>query len=242
MSTWEEIKFDSKRREVMESLRSEPYVIKDMFSSKDIDTIKQLEQEYRQVDKHRNVKNTQYKDNDEIVHFLQERLVPYIGEYVRHGGNYFRTSFPFCVHTDTGKYPALKEDMIPYKNVVIPLIETSKNAPCKTVIFHQRHYGEASHFLRGPLLREGTPDWNHKIVDYEHLENYTNNPFNAKDYIDFLTHLPYNNLYGLSMSHVFDWNVGSAMIFDSSLLHSSNDFFPDTAEKHALNIFTAKQL
>ena len=72
---------------------------------------------------------------------------------------------------------------------------------------------------------------------YNHNKSVIN-----KDYIAFLTHLPYNNLYGLSMSHVFDWNVGSAMIFDSSLLHCSNDFFPDTAEKHALNIFTAKKL
>ena len=55
----------------------------------------------------------------------------------------------------------------------------------------------------------------------------------------FLTHLPYNNLHGLSVECVYEWNIGDIIIFDCTQLHSSNDFTSkgSSSPKFALSYF-----
>ena len=144
---------------------------------------------------------------------------------------------PFFVHTDTGKEEV--NNLLPYKNIVVPLTQSSKDQPCYTVLFKQRWYGQSCMFWKGPLFKKSKTDYNYKLEDYSTLENFTNRNMSINEYTNFLTHLPYNNLHGLSVECVYEWNIGDIIIFDCTQLHSSNDFTSkgSSSPKFALSYF-----
>ena len=154
-----------------------------------------------------------------------------------HGGNYFQTNVPFYVHTDTSKNEI--PGIIPYKNIVVPLTQSTEEHKCYTVVFKQRWFGEATMFWKGPVFLTAKSNYNHKVEDYTMLENYTGTDISVGDYTRFLTHLPYNNLHGLSVHSVYEWNIGDIIIFDCTQLHSSNDFTTsgNVTPKFALSYF-----
>ena len=94
-------------------------------------------------------------------------------------------------------------------------------------------------FWKGPMFKKAKTDYNHKVEDYSHLEGYTGDNISINEYTRFLTHLPYNNLHGLSIESVHEWNVGDIIVFDCTQLHSSNDFTvsDNTTPKFALSYF-----
>lgn len=218
-----DIIFNRKVVDKLTEIVSQPYVLKGFFSKDDIAYINQQKENGIPVDKLGKVSNWKYDKNTEFKNWLEKKLQSTLDRsFTMHGGNYFQTNVPFFVHTDTGKNEV--EGMVPYKNVVVPLTQSTTNHPCYTVLFKQRWFGEATMFWKGPLFKTAKSNYNHKLEDYSMLESYTGKEIDINEYKKFVTHLPYNNLYGLSIDSVYEWNIGDIIVFDCTQLHSSNDF------------------
>jgi len=233
-----DVMFDKTRIEKLKQVSSDPLVVKNFFNSQEINYIIEQKEKSEQVGKLGKVTNWKYDKNIEFKDWLEQKLQKSLKhKFVMHGGNYFQTRIPFFVHTDTGKEEI--DNLLPYKNVVVPLTNSTPEFPCYTVTFKQRWFGQASMFWRGPMFISAKTDYNHKIEDYTLLENYTDKDFDVEHYQKFLTHLPYNNLHGLSLESAHEWNVGDIIIFDCTQLHSSNDFFSlgNKDPKFALSYF-----
>lgn len=186
----------------------------------ELEKIIEIREQSERVEKLHGVVNHKYRKSE------MDWLVQSLGlEGKITGGNYFQTPNPFHVHTDTGKRHDLGE-LDPKWNIVVPLME---DPDFKTVIFEQQWKGNASHFWIGSLFKYfPDPVYNERKSDLYGVENLTNKPFDVNDYINYMTHLPYENLYSMSIKQVVEWKLGEAIIFDSTLLHSSSNFTPKT--------------
>lgn len=232
-----DILFDQERIDKLKEIKEPPQVIHNFFSKEEIEYLISKQKEFEIVNKKGLVNNWRYSNQPEFVEWLENKFKTVLTrDFEMHGGNFFKTNIPFFVHTDTAK----DHDFVPYKNIVVPLIMQEDDHPCYTVMFKQRWYGEATMFWKGPMFLNGKPDYNHKVVDYSELEGYTNSNISVNDYTRFLTHLPYNNLHGLSTEMVLEWKLGSIIIFDCTQLHSSNDFtsMGSSNPKYALSYFS----
>ena len=213
-------------------LASSPRVCSNRLSENDIQWLLDKEQRLKEThfkQKQSNVKNVNV--DEELWEFVLEKVKDELPLPLhKTGGNYFRTITPFVVHTDTPH----EKDMVPYKNILIPLTTDSEN--CYTIMMTQRHYGVGAHFIKSDRYKNFTPDKNIKITDYTHLEHYTGKDFDKNLYEQYLTHMPYDNLHGLTFETAIGWKVGNIIIFDATQLHCSNNF--KSKEKHALSLFT----
>lgn len=232
-----DIMFDEIRINKLKEIKQDPQVIDNFFDKDEIEFLIAKQKEFETVNKQGAVNNWRYSNQPEFIEWLETRFKKVLSrDFEMHGGNFFKTNVPFFVHTDTAK----DHDFIPYKNIVVPLINPQENHPCYTVMFKQRWYGEATMFWKGPIFLSAKPDYNHKVVDYTELEGYTNKDISVDLYKRFLTHMPYNNLHGLSIDRVLQWKVGDILIFDCTQLHSSNDFtrYGSDLPKYALSYFS----
>ena len=55
--------------------------------------------------------------------------------------------------------------------------------------------------------------------DYSKIENINDHPFDEELHKKFMTHIPYENLHGLTVDKIVDWQEGSAFTFDRTQLH-----------------------
>lgn len=156
-----------------------------------------------------------------------------IGESLVWGSNIFRVEKPHIIHNDD--YHEKIYDI--YKTIVIPL-EISK--PTNFVVFDQ-------YYLDGPVKcfkgYENVPEtyYNKILTDYSDIVGYTDKPFNKQIYNEYLTHLPYDALHGLTVESIVRWQPGDAITFDMGKLHSAVDFTSQGIDyKIGYSIFTAK--
>ena len=56
----------------------------------------------------------------------------------------------------------------------------------------------------------------------EHIGMYGNKPFDKKIHEKFLKHEKIENLAGLEVEFVYEWELGSMLIFDRTNLHCSS--------------------
>ena len=63
-------------------------------------------------------------------------------------------------------------------------------------------------------------------------------PFKVEDYNKYLKHENIENLAGLEIEMVFEWEIGSMLIFDRTNLHCSSDKIE--GKKIGLTTFTKK--
>jgi hypothetical protein len=137
------------------------------------------------------------------------------GEIV--GGNYFSTPIPFFVHTDSGT-PDHKPDI----NLLIPLKEQDD---FNTVVFNQTYNGNGAHFYVGSTFKYfPDPVYNKRMDTYDEVEGLVDNDFNVDDYLNYLTHIPYAALNGLSIECVHKWKYGHGIIIPSNKLHCGGNF------------------
>ena len=212
-------------------LAGPPQVYENALTQNDIQWIKDKEKHLQlnyAIEKQANVKNVNV--DKELWTFITSKVN--LSSILKTGGNYFKTTTPFVIHTDTPH----EKDIVPFKNILIPL--TIGGGNCYTIFLKQRHYGVGAHFLKSKQYKEFTPDKNIKITDYTDLEHYTNKKFDKNIYNEYLSHMPYDNLDGLSLETIIEWQIGDIMVFDSTQLHCSNNFIDQTKEKHALSLFT----
>lgn len=156
-----------------------------------------------------------------------------IGESLVWGSNIFRVEKPHIIHNDD--YHEKIYDI--FKTIVIPL-EISK--PTNFVVFDQ-------YYLDGPVKcfkgYENVPEtyYNKILTDYSDIVGYTDEPFNKQIYNEYLTHVPYDALHGLTVESIVRWQPGDAITFDMGKLHSAVDFISQGIDyKIGYSIFTAK--
>jgi hypothetical protein len=146
----------------------------------------------------------------------------------------FQESYkPLKLHVDAGFN--LKD--IIYKQTLIPLSEFGE-----TIIFKNRFYGFSTNFTKNENeLLENNPDNFKKgknVRSNEHLNIFSEKPFNKKDHAEYLNHEDVENLKGLEIELIYKWNLGDLLIFDRTNLHCSSSNIKD--KKIGLTTFTKK--
>ena len=139
----------------------------------------------------------------------------------------------FQVHVDSGyNNPSVT------RGIIIPLV-------CEvgsTVFFNNYWQGDAAKFVRSEDPYQHVED-SHKqitnkdqrITDYSKIVNYTDQPFDKEIYNRYLTHVPYENLHGLTVDRIVNWSPGDIIVFDRKQLHCASN---EHDHKIGLSVFT----
>ena len=154
--------------------------------------------------------NLKTEDNNEIYGLFQESYNP-IGLHIDGGFNL--------------------EDII-YKQSLIPLTPTGS-----TVIFKNRFYGNSTNFtLNKEELDVKNLKYGQNKRSSEHISLFDGSPFDAEIHKKYLKHEKIENLTGLEVELIYEWELGSMLIFDRTNLHCSSSVIKE--KKIGLTTFT----
>ena len=120
---------------------------------------------------------------------------------------------PIGLHVDAG----FELNSQIYKQTLIPLSSVGS-----TVIFKNRFYDGSTSFTQDPeeLKKKDLKYGQNKRSDI-HLKLYGDKPFDTEIHKKYLQHERIENLKGLEVELIYEWEVGSMLIFDRSHLHCS---------------------
>jgi len=231
----------------IKNLESSPRVIKNFINSEEITQFLKLYKELPvTVDnlKQRVIKK-RWLDGfgKELEKLFKSRLESIIGDFKmdnlmtedkKECFGLFQESYnPLKLHVDAGFN---MEDLI-YKQTLIPLSEYGE-----TIIFKNRYYGISTNFTKNEKeLAENNPE-NYKkgknARSNEHLRIFTDKPFYKNHHEKYLKHEEIENLKGLEVELVYEWNLGDLLIFDRTCLHCSSSNIKN--KKIGLTTFTKK--
>ena len=212
----------------IKKLEGPPQVIKNIFSKSEIDKFLNLYQELPTTvhNKKQNVIKKRWLKNfsEELETLFYKRVKNEIGDFkmdnLKDENNedilgLFQESYnPIGLHVDAG----FNLDEIIYKQTLIPL--TSKGS---TVIFKNKFYGNSTNFtIDENELKIKDLKYGQNIRSSEHLKMYEKKPFKTEDHKKFLQHEKIENLSGLEIDMVYEWEIGSLLIFDRTRLHCSS--------------------
>ena len=108
-----------------------------------------------------------------------------------------------------------------------------------TIIFKNKFYGNSTNFtVEKEELERKKLKYGQNIRSSEHLKLYDNKIFNKSDHEKYLKHEKIENLFGLEIDFVYEWELGSMLIFDRTRLHCSSSVIED--KKIGLTTFTKK--
>ncbi|MFL2877511.1 MAG: hypothetical protein ACJZ8N_00840 [Candidatus Pelagibacter sp.] len=228
----------------IKELEGPPKIIKNLFSKNEINKFLDLYEQLpitvhnkkQNVIKKRWLKNI----NQELESLFSSRLKNEIGEFKMDNlkdekneevlGLYQESYNPIGLHVDAG----FNTEEIIYKQTLIPL--TSKGG---TVIFKNKFYGRSTNFtVDEEALKEKKLKYGQNIRSSEHLKLYENKPFNRSDYDKYLKHEKMENLLGLEIDIVYEWELGSMLIFDRTRLHCASSLID--GKKIGLTTFTKR--
>ena len=228
----------------IKELESPPQVIKNLFSKNEIEKFLNLYQNLpitvhskkQNVIKKRWLKNF----NEEMESLYYERVNNEIGNFrmdnLKDEKNndilgLFQESYnPIGLHVDAG----FNLDEIIFKQTLIPL--TSKGS---TVIFKNKFYGNSTNFtIDENELKIKDLKYGQNFRSSEHLEMYEKKLFKKEDHEKYLKHEKIENLSGLEIDLVYEWELGSMLIFDRTRLHCSSSLIE--GKKIGLTTFTKK--
>ena len=233
-----------KELEKIKELESPPKVIKNLFSQNEINKFLDL---YKKLpttvhNKKQNViKKRWIKDIDnDLENLFYTRVKNEIGDFkmdnLKDENNsdilgLFQESYnPIGLHVDAG----FNTEEIIYKQTLIPL--TSKGS---TVIFKNKFYGKSTNFtINEEELNIKKLNYGQNERSSQHLKLYEKKPFNQADYEKYLKHEKIENLFGLEIDMVYEWEIGSMLIFDRTRLHCSSSLID--GKKIGLTTFTKK--
>ena len=143
------------------------------------------------------------------------------------------STISFQIHADSG-YNNQKV----YKGIIIPL-ECDKGS---TVFFDNYWMGDGAKFVKSedPFAhvqdkKQQLSSKDQRITDYSEIVNYNNQPFDRSIYEQYLTHIPYENLHGLTVDTIATWTVGDVIVFDRRQLHCASN---EHDRKIGISIFT----
>ena len=121
---------------------------------------------------------------------------------------------PIGLHVDAG----FNLDSQIYKQILVPLSSVGS-----TVIFKNRFYNGSTNFTLDPdeLKKKNLGYGQNKRSDI-HLKMFGDKGFDKDIYKKYLNHENLDNLKGLEVELIYEWEVGSMLIFDRSHLHCSS--------------------
>tara|TARA_X000001036_G_C20668446_1_gene801577 strand:+ start:442 stop:1149 length:708 start_codon:yes stop_codon:yes gene_type:complete len=233
-----------KQLEKIKLNEGKPIVLKNVFSSKHIEQFINLYNELPITvhNKKQNVIKKRWlidfgkeleelfynKLKNEIGNFKYDNLKTENGDDIL---GLFQESYnPIGLHIDGGFN---FEDLI-YKQSLVPLTPVGS-----TVIFKNRFYGESTNFtIDKNELDKKELKYGQNKRSSEHLNMFKNKPFDEKLHKKFLNHEDINNLNGLEVELVYEWELGSMLIFDRTNLHCSSSVI--NGKKLGLTTFTKK--
>ena len=236
----------NKKRNIdkIKNLEGSPKVIKNLFSKNEIEKFLNLYQELPTTvhNKKQNVVKKRWLKNynNELESIFYDRVKNEIGEFkmdnLKDENNndilgLFQESYnPIGLHVDAG----FNLDEIIFKQTLIPL--TSKGS---TVIFKNKFYGNSTNFtIDENELKIKDLKYGQNFRSSEHLEMYEKKLFEKEDHEKYLKHEKIENLSGLEIDLVYEWEVGSMLIFDRTRLHCSSSLIE--GKKIGLTTFTKK--
>ena len=228
----------------IKNLESPPKVVKNLFSKNEIDKFLKLYNDLpttvhnkkQNVIKKRWLKNF----NKEMENIFYKKVSNEIGEFKMDNlkdeenqdilGLFQESYNPIGLHVDAG----FNLDEIIYKQTLIPL--TSKGS---TVIFKNKFYGNSTNFtIDENELKVKNLKYGQNFRSSEHLDIYEKKPFDQDQYNKYLKHENIENLSGLEIDLVYEWEIGSMLIFDRTRLHCSSSLIE--GKKIGLTTFTKK--
>jgi len=141
----------------------------------------------------------------------------------------------FQIHTDSGY-----NNKPLYKAIIIPL-QCDRGS---TIFFDNHWYKDAAKFTRSADPFEHIKDKpeqfvtkDQRITDYSEISNYNDTPFDRQFYEQYLTHVPYENLHGLTVDSIVPWVPGDAIVFDRTQLHCASN---EHDHKIGITLFTTR--
>ena len=143
----------------------------------------------------------------------------------------FQESYnPIGLHIDGGFD---FKDLI-YKQSLIPLTPVGS-----TIIFKNRFYGQSTNFtIDKDELKKKDLKYGQNNRSSEHLNLFGKKPFDLQLHKKYLNHEKIENLAGLEVELIYEWELGSMLIFDRSNLHCSSSVIE--GKKIGLTTFTKK--
>ena len=228
----------------IKKLESPPQVIKNLFDTNEIEKFFNL---YKQLpttihNKKQNVIKKRWLKNysEELENLFYNKVKNEIGDFrmdnLKDEKNddilgLFQESYnPIGLHVDAG----FNLDEIIFKQTLIPL--TSKGS---TVIFKNKFYGNSTNFTTDQNeLKIKDLKYGQNVRSSEHLEMYNKKPFDPVAHKQYLNHEKIENLAGLEIDLVYEWELGSMLIFDRTRLHCSSSVID--GKKIGLTTFTKK--
>ena len=221
-----------------------PKVLKNIFEKKEIDKFLKLYQDLQTTvhNKKQNVikKRWLFNYGKELEEIFYKKLSNEIGEFKydnlkTEDGNdilgLFQESYnPIGLHIDGG----FNFDDLIYKQSLVPLTPVGS-----TVIFKNRYYGESTNFtIDEDELNKKDLKYGQNKRSSDHLTLYGNKPFDKELHNKYLNHEKIENLLGLEIELIYEWEIGSMLIFDRTNLHCSSSVI--SGKKIGLTTFTKK--
>ena len=228
----------------IKKLESPPQVIKNLFDKNEIEKFFNLYKELPTTvhNKKQNVIKKRWLKNysEELENLFYNKVKNEIGDFrmdnLKDEKNddilgLFQESYnPIGLHVDAG----FNLDEIIFKQTLIPL--TSKGS---TVIFKNKFYVNSTNFTTDENeLKIKDLKYGQNIRSSEHLEMYDKKPFDIAAHKQYLNHEKIENLAGLEIDLVYEWELGSMLIFDRTRLHCSSSMIE--GKKIGLTTFTKK--
>ena len=228
----------------IKKLESSPQVIKNLFNKNEIEKFFNLYKELPITvhNKKQNVIKKRWLKNysDELENLFFNKVKNEIGDFKMDNlkdeknedilGLFQESYNPIGLHVDAG----FNLDEIIFKQTLIPL--TSKGS---TVIFKNKFYGNSTNFtIDENELKIKDLKYGQNIRSSEHLKMYDKKPFDTVAHKKYLNHEKIENLAGLEIDLVYEWELGSMLIFDRTRLHCSSSVID--GKKIGLTTFTKK--
>tara|TARA_B100001029_G_scaffold76107_1_gene62155 strand:+ start:436 stop:1143 length:708 start_codon:yes stop_codon:yes gene_type:complete len=223
---------------------SPPKIIKNLYNKEEIQDFLELYKDLP-VTTHNKKQNVIKKRwlqgyNEKLEKLFFERLKKEIGDFKMDNlkdennkdvyGLIQESYAPIGLHVDGGF--ELKNQI--YKQSLIPLTPVGS-----TIIFKNRFYEMSTSFTQDPEeLKKKNLTYGQNKRSSEHLKLYGNKPFDKKIHDKYLKHENINNLKGLEVEMIFEWEVGSMLIFDRTHLHCSSSVIE--GKKIGIATFTKK--
>ena len=228
----------------IKKLEGPPQIIKNLFSKEEVEKFLNLFKNLPTTvhNKRQNVIKKRWLKNysEELEALFFQRVKNEIGEFKMDNlkdeknddilGLFQESYNPIGLHVDAG----FNLDEIIFKQTLIPL--TSKGS---TVIFKNKFYGNSTNFtIDDEELNVKDLKYGQNKRSSEHLKIFEKKAFNKENHEKYLKHEKIENLSGLEIDMVYEWELGSMLIFDRTRLHCSSSLID--GKKIGLTTFTKK--
>ncbi len=228
----------------IKKLESSPKVIKNLFSKEEINEFLKLYNSLPTTvhNKKQNVIKKRWLQgfNKKLEKIFYERLEREIGSFKMDNlkddngkdilGLIQESYAPIGLHVDGG----FELNNRIYKQSLVPLSSVGS-----TVIFKNRYYEGSTSFTQDPdELKKKDLKYGQNKRSNIHLKMYGDKPFDEQIHKKYLRHEDINNLKGLEVELIFEWEVGSMLIFDRTHLHCSSSVIE--GKKIGIATFTKK--